>query len=119
VIRRTLAWPAALLFLTIAVTFVTFTGMLTPLRALVAVPFLFLCPGMVWVRLLRVRSELHELVLGIALSLAINTIVATAFVYANLSSARLSLAVLVVITLFGLGLDPSVRNFVRPPATSA
>jgi hypothetical protein len=74
---------------------------------------------MVWVRLLGVRSELHELLIGIALSLAIDTIVATAFLYADISSARLSVAVLVLISLCGLAFDPSVRNFLRPPAATA
>lgn len=114
-IRRTLAWPAALFLLTVAVSFLTFTGTLSPLRSAVALPFLFLCPGMAWIRLLHVRSELHELVLAIALSLSIDTIVATAFLYADLPSERLSLAVLVLITLGGLSFDPSVRHFLRPP----
>jgi hypothetical protein len=115
-IRRTILWPAALALLTIAVSVVTFTGVFSSSRPLVAVPYLFLCPGMVWVRLLGVRSELHELLLGIALSLSIDTIVATAFAYADVPSARVSLAVLVAVTIGGLAFDPSVRGFLRPPA---
>jgi hypothetical protein len=92
--------------------------MLPSLRSLVALPFLFLGPGMVWVRLLHVRSELHELLLGVALSLSIDTIVATAFLYADLPSERVSLAALVLITLCGLSLDPSVRHFLHPPAAA-
>ena len=117
-IRRTLAWPAALLLLTVAVSVLTFADMLPSLRSLVALPFLLLCPGMVWVRLLHVRSELHELLLGVALSLAIDTVVATALLYADLPSERFSLAALVVITLAGLSFDPSVRHFLRPPVAA-
>jgi hypothetical protein len=118
-IRRTLLWPAVVFLLTVAVSFLTYTSLLPALRSSVAVPFLMLCPGMVWVRLLHVQSELHELLLGIAASLAIDTIVATSLLYAEQPSARLGLAVLVVITLAGLSFDPSVRGFLRPAGSDA
>jgi hypothetical protein len=82
----------------------------------VALPFLVFCPGMAWARLLGVRPELNEILLAVALSLAIDTIVATALLYAHQPSEQASLAALVAITIGGLLADPSLRrSLVRRP----
>ena len=52
--RRRLAWPAVLLLSTVAVSVVTYAGIWPSARPFVALPFLLLCPGMAWARLLRV-----------------------------------------------------------------
>jgi hypothetical protein len=76
----------------------------------VALPFLVLCPGLAWARLLRVEPELNTILLGVALSLAIDTIVATALLYAHQPSVQVNLAALVAITIGGLLADPNVRQ---------
>jgi hypothetical protein len=85
----------------------------------VALPFLLLCPGLAWARLLRVEPLLNELLLGVALSLALDTIVSTALLYAHVPSARASLAVLIAITLGGLLADPALRGLVVRPVHGA
>ena len=75
--RRSLTWPAAILLSTAAVSVVTYAGIWPSARPVVAVPFLVLCPGLAWARLLRVDNEVNTVMLGVALSLAIDTIVST------------------------------------------
>lgn len=108
--RRNLAWPAVLLLSTVAVSVVTYAGIWPSARPFVALPFLVLCPGMAWVRLLRVEPELNTVMLAVALSLAIDTIVSTALLYAHQPSVQANLGALVAITIGGLLADPSLRR---------
>lgn len=108
--RRHLAWPAVLLLSTVAVSVVTFADIWPSARPFVALPFLLLCPGMAWTRLLRVEPALNAVLLAVALSLAIDTIVSTALLYAHQPSAEASLAALIVITVGGLLADPTLRR---------
>jgi uncharacterized membrane protein len=108
--RRSLTWPAAILLSTVAVSVVTFAGIWPSVRPFVALPFLVLCPGLAWARLLRVQPELNTVMLGVALSLAIDTIVATALLYAHQPSVKVNLAVLIAITVGGLLADPNIRQ---------
>jgi len=108
--RRSLTWPAAILLSTVAVSVVTYADIWPSLRPFVALPFLVLCPGLAWARLLRVEPELNTILLGVALSLAIDTIVATALLYAHQPSVQVNLAALVAITIGGLLADPNVRQ---------
>jgi hypothetical protein len=114
--RRRLAWPAVLLLSTVAVSVVTYGDIWPSARPFVALPFLVLCPGMAWTRLLRVEPELNAILLAVALSLALDTIVSTALLYAHQPSAQASLSALVVITIGGLLADPTLRRLlVRRP----
>jgi uncharacterized membrane protein len=108
--RRRLAWPAAILLSTVAVSVVTYAGIWPSARPFVALLFLLLCPGMAWARLLRVEPELNAVLLAIALSLAFDTIVATALLYAHQPSAEASLGALIGITIGGLLADSSLRR---------
>ena len=108
--RRSLTWPAAILLSTVAVSVVTYADIWPSVRPFVALPFLVLCPGLAWARLLRVEPELNTILLGIALSLAIDTIVATVLLYAHQPSVQVNLGALVAITIGGLLADPNVRQ---------
>jgi uncharacterized membrane protein len=108
--RRHLAWPAMILLSTVAVSVVTYAGIWPSVRPVVALPFLVLCPGMAWARLLRVEPELNQILLAVALSLAIDTIVSTALLYAHQPSAEASVGALIAITVGGLLADPTLRR---------
>ena len=108
--RRSLTWPAVLLLSTVAVSVVTYAGIWPSVRPFVALPFLVVCPGLAWARLLRVQPELNTVMLGVALSLAIDTIVATALLYAHQPSVKVNLAALIAITVGGLLADPNIRH---------
>ena len=109
--RRPLAWPSLLLLSTAAVSVVTYAGIWPSARPFVALPFLVLCPGMAWARLLRVEPEL-------------NTIVATALLYVHQPSVQANLGALIAITVGGLLADPSLRRLLtrrslpRPEVTA-
>ena len=108
--RRLLAWPALLLLSTVAVSVVTYAGIWPSSRPYVALPFLVLCPGMAWARLLRVEPKLNTVVLAVALSLSLETIVSTALLYAHQPSVQANLGALIAITVCGLLADPSLRR---------
>jgi hypothetical protein len=109
-VERRLAWPAVLVLSTAAISFVTFTGVWPSSRPVLAIVFLCLCPGLAWARLLRVEPVLNELLLGIALSLALDTVVTTGLLYAHVSSKRANLGLLAMITVGGLLADRSLRD---------
>jgi hypothetical protein len=108
--RRLLAWPALLLVSTVAVSVVTYAHVWPSGRPFVALPFLVLCPGMAWARLLRVEPMLNTVVLAVALSLSLDTIVSTALLYVHQPSVQANLGALVAITVLGLLADPSLRR---------
>lgn len=68
-------------------------------RAIAALLFLLIGPGLACVRLLRLDDPLTELALAVAVSLALETIVATALLATGYWSAGAALAALVAITL--------------------
>lgn len=76
----------------------------SPLRPLVALWFLGFCPGMAVVQLLAIRNRLGEVMLAIALSVALATLTAMAMIYANVWSPQLGVGVLAAITLAAVGL---------------
>lgn len=108
--RWAAAWPVLIVLAAGATAVLTFTGALPGVRAFVVLPFLLLCPGMAWVRLLRLESALQELTLAVALSLVLATAVAGAMLYMGAWSPRGSLAVLLAITMLALVLDATRRN---------
>lgn len=91
---------------TIAVVVVTVTGAPEAIRGPITVWFLVTCPGMAIARLLGLGQPLVELMVGLALSLALTGLVASIFLYAGAWSPVWSLAVLVVIAIAGLVVAP-------------
>lgn len=96
------AWPGIILFSAVA-TGVTVLGDLhSPLRPPLALWFLFVCPGMAFVRLLHIRDRLAEWTLAIALSLAIDSIVAATSLYSGVWSPKWSLILVICVSLIGV-----------------
>jgi uncharacterized membrane protein len=78
-----------------------FTGNESPFRAVMAFWFLLICPGMALVRFLRIGEPFAEVSIAIALSMAIDTIVAGTMLYAGAWSTSISLLVLIYISVGG------------------
>ncbi|MCA9879809.1 MAG: phosphotransferase [Thermomicrobiales bacterium] len=76
----------------------------SPLRPLVTLWFLCFCPGMAIVQLLAIRHPLGEIMLAIALSVAMATLTALVMIYANVWSPRLGVGLLAAFTLGATGL---------------
>ncbi len=98
-------WPAILLLSVIAVISLVIVGPGTPLQPYVVMEFLFLCPGMAYVPLLKLNNSIIELTLGVALSLSIDAIVAGCFLYAHAWSPSGILWVLDLVTLLGASIQ--------------
>ena len=115
-------WPAIIALSGVATAALAFTESLSPLRAVVALWFLVICPGMAFVQLLRLRDVLVEIAIAVALSLAIDTIVASVMLYAGAWSSPRQLAIVLGITVLGLVLwlirirFPHGRRPPGPPA---
>jgi hypothetical protein len=78
--------------------------------------FFLLCPGMAFVRLLGIKDHLTELTLAVALSIALDLIVAETMVLSNLWSPRGALWTLVGVSICGAALQLT-RLPARPRAT--
>lgn len=100
-LRARRLWPAVSAFWAIAVLISVLLDVGAPIQPLLVVPFLLACPGTALVRLLSLEERLPELVLGVAVSVAMDGCVAGAMVYAAAWSPTAGLGVLVGVTLAG------------------
>ncbi len=98
-------WPAIISLSTLAVGFVAFGNIESPLRVPIVLWFLLVCPGISFVRLLQVRNTIVELTLAIALSLALDAIAAAITLYAEAWSPAWALAMLIGATIAGVALQ--------------
>jgi hypothetical protein len=106
-------WPASILVLGASLNAVTFGHIAVPLRPWLAMWFLLVCPGMALVPLLRLSDRLVEVVLAVALSIALDTLVAGIFLYAGIWSPEATLVALSGISLGGVALQWLLRDSTR------
>ena len=99
--RLVLLWPAIIILSTFAAVLVYFVFPDVVLRPLIVMWFLFVCPGMSIIRLLRLREAIVEWTLSFAFSFALDAIIAGLQLYAKLWSPSVTFAVLVVLCLGG------------------
>jgi hypothetical protein len=85
----------------LAVEWVSLANIAEPLRPPIAFWFLLVCPGMAYVRLLRLKDSLAEWTIAIALSLALDAAVAGVMLFARAWSPGHGLIALIVISLAG------------------
>ena len=100
-------WPGIILVTSILTGLAVFSGYLQPLRVTLVFAFMLVCPGMAYIRLLRLRDPLVELVLAVALSLALDTLVAMVLLYVGPWSPANGLLGLISISLIGLLFKPA------------
>jgi hypothetical protein len=72
----------------------------SPVRTLVTFVFLLVCPGLGLAHMIRMADRSSVLVVAVAISIAIDTLLAEAMAYANAWSPDAALAVLILIALF-------------------
>jgi uncharacterized membrane protein len=104
-----LAWPGGMIGAAILVGLGAFVLPNSPLRPWLVVPFLLVCPGMVLVHRLRLDEWWVELLLAVGISIAVDTLLATAMVYAGVWSPKLLLGVLVWLSLIA-GIEELIRR---------
>jgi hypothetical protein len=99
--RAAWLWPAAIIASGSAATVATLLDLHTAARAPLAFWFLLVCPGMALIRLLRLADPWQELTLALALSIALDAMVAGVLVYSGAWSAGAAVAILAGISLAG------------------
>lgn len=95
------AWPIVIIASAAAVTVVVTSNSQTAIRPALVLWFMFVCPGMAFIRLLRITSIAVEIALAIALSLALATIVTGSLLYAGIPSTVTSLGILSGLSIVG------------------
>ena len=100
-------WPIAILISGLVMSTLVLANVDSPVRVLVTLWFLLVCTGMAFVPLLSIPSLSTELALGVAVSIALDTLVATAIVLVGGLSATSGLLVLEAICLVGCALQLS------------
>ena len=95
-----------------------YAGVHSPVRVVGVLAFLLICPGMAWIRLLRLAEPLTEVMLAIALSVAIDVALPGVLVYAGGWSAGGALAAVFALTLAGAAVE-AVRDGRRPRRAAA
>jgi len=98
-------WPAVIVLSAVLAALMMLIPEPSPLRAAAAFWFLLVCPGMAFVRLLRLHDTLVEVSLAIALSIAIDIIVSETLVVSNSWSPGWALAIIVLVSLVGVALQ--------------
>ena len=73
----------------------------SPIQAMVAFWFLLICPGMAFVRLLRIEERLIEVTVAIALSIALDTIVSETMVLTKRWAPEWALFLLICMAVVG------------------
>ena len=100
--RRTRSVAPVVIALSAAMVVALVPGVPAPVRAAIAVAFFIVAPGLAWVRALPADGPVEQVAVVVALSLAVDVVVAEALVYAGLTGAAPVLAVLVAVALLGL-----------------
>jgi hypothetical protein len=107
-------WPLVLLASCLAVAITTYGWTSSPLRPLVTTWFLLACPGLALMGLLPRRGAVTLLVLAIATSLSLETIVAEAMLETSAWSPRAALAVFIAVTLVGSAIQLRGKRYSPP-----
>ena len=100
--RSTWLWPLTIIISAGAAALFTFVLPASAARPFVDLWFLFVCPGMALVRLLRLNNAVIEWMLAIAVSFALDAIVAGLLLYANRWSPEVTLVILLDLSLIGV-----------------
>jgi uncharacterized membrane protein len=78
------------------------SGWVSPVRVVLALGFLLLCPGLALAELLDVRDLAQRLAIAIAASLALDTLLSLLLVYAGAFSIPVIVSILAALTLTAL-----------------
>lgn len=100
--RSTWLWPTIIILSAGAASLVAFVIPASPLRPIVVMWFLCVCPGIALVRLLRLHEPVVEWTLAVALSIAMDAIVAGIQLYTGRWSPALTLEIVIALSLAGV-----------------
>jgi uncharacterized membrane protein len=106
-----LAWPLTILGWGALTALLSLGDVHSPVRAVVVISFLLVCPGMAWARLIPLRDDLATLTVALGLSIALDGAVAAIVLYARAWSPT---AILLIV--LGLSAAGAAVQLARPPA---
>lgn len=107
-------WPIVITTSSIGIALVTFSTLASNIRPALAFWFLFVCPGMAFVRLLRIEDHIIELTIAVALSLAIEALLSMIMIYTETWSPDLGLLVLIGLCVIGVILQLTIPSQQSP-----
>ena len=107
-------WPVVLMLSTLTVSLAAFLDWQSPLRPLITLWFMIICPGMALLRVFRLRLAAAGWTLAIAFSLALDTAIGIALLYSGHWSWQTGLIILVAITFISTLIEPFLRRFEGP-----
>ena len=99
--KQTLGWPLIIIGGGIAILLIVIANWASLLRPLLVFGYLLVCPGMAFVRLLSLKNHFAELMLAVALSLTICTLISEMLVLMRSWSMMSSLVTIVVLSIVG------------------
>ena len=99
--RSVSPWPVTIVISSAAAGFVTFVDTDARVRSVIVLWFLLVCPGMVLMRFVHLREPIFEWTLAVALSLAVDALVAGILLYAGRWSPPGAFAILLGLTVGG------------------
>src|SRR5262245_39924136 len=99
---RSLRWSAFIAISAMILEVLVHNDVETPLRTALALGFLLICPGVAFIQLLHFEDLLYEIVLAVALSLALDLLIAAILLYSGLWSPELILLILIALSAFGV-----------------
>ncbi len=117
--NRNLVWPGIVAASTVVMTVVVALGLGPPIAPIIAFWFVFVCPGLPYVRLLDLREPLTEVLLAIALSLSIEAVVSLILLRGSAWTSVRMLQIVIAITVLGVVLDAHRASWGRRSTTSA
>lgn len=94
-------WPGVIATSCLLAGIVILAEAATPIRPIVALWFIFFCPGIAFTRLLGLNEPLSEASLAVVTSLSICAVVAGVLLYAGAWSLAGAMVVLMIISLLG------------------
>jgi hypothetical protein len=100
-----IVWPASAVGWSTAAGLAVFLSATPSVRAPIIVAFLLVCPGLALTRLLRLGDLAVELTLAVALSIALDGLVAGSLLYAGEWSPRIGFTVLLAVAVVAAAID--------------
>jgi hypothetical protein len=111
-------WPAIIIASAAAVGGLVVIDLSSPIRTILALWFLVVCPGMALVRLLQLRNPWAEVALATAVSLSLDVGVSLGLAYSGHWSPNLGLAILIGVSLVGATLQLRIHSAASAQASS-
>jgi len=98
-------WPVGILVSVVVVAAGLALDVDPPLRPLISVCFLTVCPGAAWVRLMGIDDGAVRLTIAIAASLSLELLIALGMVYTGWWSVGWGFGIVAAVTVAGAGMD--------------